>query len=402
MFVQTSILKRIAIITQYYKPEIGAPQNRLYEMAMGLKRNGWEISIVTTMPNYPNGKIFDQYKGKFIQREYLNEIEIRRYWLFASNSKKVLPRILSMLSFSFTVFFSFRFLRKLKFDYILVESPPLTLGLSAYFLSRFTNSKLILNISDLWPLSAKELGAISDGFFYKRLKNLERFLYTKSFICMGQSQEIVNYIELHGASKTYLFRNGVDPGRFMNNFLTHNKNNIKIVYTGLLGVAQGILDICKNINFNELGIQFHIYGTGVEKEELKRFLKTNPNQGIFYHGIVSSNEIPFVLSQYSATLIPLVKNIYGAVPSKIYESMAAGLPILFSGDGEGQSIIEKYDLGWISSAKDYEALKMNIKRLCSEKENYEVKRNNCINVAATLFNRPKQIDDLNKYLSLFI
>ncbi len=392
-------MNKLAIITQYYKPEIGAPQNRLYELAIGLKKNGWEVAVITAMPNYPTGKIFESYRGKFLMTEFIDDMAIRRHWLYASNSKKALPRILSMITFSLTVFFSLRFLSKGKFDYIIVESPPLTLGISGYFLSRISKSKLIFNVSDLWPLSAKALGAISNGFLYKRLENLERFLYAKSFICMGQSQEIINYIESHGASKTYLFRNGVDPQRFIGNIATAKKNNLKLVYTGLLGVGQGILDICKNINFNELGIQFHIYGSGVEKYEIERFLRNNPERGIFYHGTVSRNEIPLVLNEYSATLIPLARNILGAVPSKIYESMAAGLPILFSGDGEGRSIIEKYDLGWTSSAKDYKALKINIQRLFNEEEKREIKRNNCIKAASELFNRPKQIEDLHKYLT---
>lgn len=395
-------MPKIAIITQYYKPEIGAPQNRLYELSSGLKKNGWEVVIITAMPNYPFGKVFSQYKGKLFCREYLDEIDVRRFCLYASNSNKIMPRIFSMLSFSITVLFSLRFLKKNRFDYILVESPPMLVGLSGYILSRFSKTRLILNVSDLWPLSAKELGAISNDFVYKKLEKLEHFLYKKSFICMGQSEEIVNHIKLHGASKTYLFRNGVDPQRFWKSPSDIGENSIKIVYAGLLGVAQGILEICKNINFNELRLEFHIYGAGNEEKELTKFIDDNNDLGIFYHGTVSSNEIPLILSNYSATLIPLAKNIYGAVPSKIYESMAAGLPIIFSGDGEGRLLIEKYDLGWTSSSRDYAALKMNLRNLSLQKEILKSKSKNCINAASTFFNRPKQIEELDCYLTSLI
>lgn len=395
-------MTKIAIITQYYKPEIGAPQNRLYELATGLKKNGWEVVIITAMPNYPFGKVFSQYKRKLFYREKVDEIEVRRYCLYASNSNKIMPRIFSMLSFSITVLFSFPFLKRIRFDYILVESPPMLLGLSGYFLSRLSKSRMIINVSDLWPLSAKELGAISNGFFYRQLEKLENFLYKKSFICTGQSEEIVNYIRDHGASKTYLFRNGVDPGRFRNSPPAFNEIRLKIVYTGLLGFAQGILEICKNVNFSELGLEFHIYGAGNEQIELKKFIRDNNDLGIFYHGTVSRDEIPLILGNYSATLIPLAKNIYGAVPSKIYESMAAGLPIIFSGDGEGRLLIEKYDLGWTSSTGDYNALNLILKNLSSQKETLKTKSGNCINAANTLFNRPKQVDDLHRYLLSFI
>lgn len=393
---------KIAILTQYYKPEIGAPQNRLYEMATGLKSHGFEISVITGMPNYPNGKINNQYRGKFFLKESIDDIPIRRYWLYASNSVKTIPRIFNMLSFSFNVFFATWYICRESFDYIIVESPPLTLGLSGYILSRFSRSKLIINISDLWPLTAKELGAISNGFFYRFLKRLERFLYKKSFICMGQSQEIVNYLNVHGAGKSYLFRNGVDPQRFAKKSLIKKGKTVRIVYTGLLGIAQGIFDICTNINFSELGVEFHIYGSGNEQKSIEHFLILNPDCGIFYHGSVSREEIPSVLSQYSVTLIPLIRNIYGAVPSKIYESMAAGLPIIFSGEGEGRAIIEEHNLGWTSSSKNYEELKLNIQVLCSDSRSLEIKKRNCINAANTLFNRPKQVENLSLYLKSFL
>jgi glycosyltransferase involved in cell wall biosynthesis len=391
-------MKSMAILTQYYLPEIGAPQNRLFEMALGLKQNGWEIAVITGMPNYPTGKIFETYKGKFFFCEYINNILIRRHWLFPSNSKKILPRIISMITFSIMVFFSINFLRKRKFDFIFIESPPLLLGISGYILSKLLRTKLILNVSDLWPLSAKELKAISDGFIYRKLECIERFLYKKAYIILGQSQQIIDYIKARESNKTYLFRNGVDPNRFIRKLNNKNVHKLSIVYTGLLGVAQGILHICKNINFKDLGLEFHIYGDGSERIELESFLKNNPNSGIFYHGVVTSNEIPNILRNHSATLIALTAEIYGAIPSKIYESMAAGLPIIFSGDGEGRMIIEKYDLGWTSSVRDYFGLKRNIEIFKSDLTEYKRKSDNCIIAAKNEFNRPKQIVKLNKFL----
>ncbi len=95
---------KIAIITQYYKPEIGAPQNRLFEMAHGLVGEDNNVFVITGMPNYPTGKIFKEYKWKIFKKEFDGEIIVKRYWLYASNSKRIFPRILNMLSFSFSSF----------------------------------------------------------------------------------------------------------------------------------------------------------------------------------------------------------------------------------------------------------------------------------------------------------
>ena len=120
---------KIGLLTQYYKPEMGAPQNRLFEMMRGLKELGNDVCVVTAMPNYPTGKIFSDYKGKVTCKEELDGIEVKRYWLYASNARKALPRIWNMVSFSFMAIFSLRYLRSKQLDYLIVESPPLTLGI---------------------------------------------------------------------------------------------------------------------------------------------------------------------------------------------------------------------------------------------------------------------------------
>lgn len=391
---------KIGLLTQYYKPEMGAPQNRLFEMMRGLAELGNEVTIVTAMPNYPTGKIFENYKGKFSCIEKLDGIEVKRYWLYASNTRKIIPRIWNMLSFSITSLFSLGYLRKKKLDYLIVESPPLTLAWTGRWLAKFSGAKYISNISDLWPLSAKELGAVSDGILYKALEKLENYIYRKSHIIMGQSEEIVNYVANHGGKTTYLFRNGVDPTRFdlSKKRIRKEGEAIRIVYAGLLGFAQGIADICKSINFKELGAEFHIYGDGGEKEEIAAFLDNNPNCGISYHGVVARDVLPSVLLYADMTLIPLVKNIFGAVPSKIYESMAAGLPIMFMGEGEGAKIVSDNGLGLIAHAKDYEQLKKNIILAAQDIQGVSKMTKNCINAANNLFNRPKQIATLNDFL----
>lgn len=388
---------KLVILTQYFYPEMGAPQNRLFEWATELQGLGWEVEIVTAMPNYPTGKIFEAYKGTFYSSEIISGLNTHRYWLYPSKSSRAFPRIVSMLSFSFTSLFSFFKIRRNKIDYLLVESPPLTLAFTGWLLSRITGSKLIMNVSDLWPLSAKELGAISDGFLYRNLERLEVFLYRRAYLCMGQSQEIVDYILNQKKSNVLLLRNGVDTSRFKN--ASNRIRTNKIVYAGLLGVAQGILSICKNMDFKEAGLEFHIYGSGNEKEEIETFLHDFPDKGITYKGMLGRDEIPQVLAQYDAMLVALVKNIYGAVPSKIYEAMAAGLPLLFSGFGEGEAIVRDHTLGWTSAPGDWKSLKENLILLCNTPdEKLAEMRSHAQAVARQNFDRKNQILRLHNYL----
>lgn len=394
---------RILILTQYFYPETGAPQNRLLELAKSLKKKGSDVRIVSAMPNYPKGKIFDEYAGNFFFREKIHDIDVIRFWIKASNSPKSLPRIFSMISFSATSMFSIGAVKSYKPDFLFVESPPLSLAFTAYILSKLSKSKLITNVSDLWPLTAKELGVISDGFVYDKLERLEKFVYKKSFLCSGQSEEIVEHIRKSGGKNVYLFRNGVEVGRFKNPNVDEDKQNtVKVVYAGLLGVAQGIFDIVKNVNFRELSAEFHIYGDGNEREQIQKFLSENKSTNIFLHKSVSREEMPPLLESFYCSIIPLVKKIHGAVPSKIYESMAAGLPVLFSGSGEGAKIISENKAGLTSMPGDFQSLKNNLIKLRDNVGLRNELAKNARRTAEEKFDRDKLCSDFVEKLESYL
>jgi glycosyltransferase involved in cell wall biosynthesis len=306
-----------------------------------------------------------------------------------------------MLSFFITSLFSVFYLRKLKPNFLIAESPPLLTGLSGLILARCSGAKFILNISDIWPLSAVELGAINKGSFtFRILQSLERFLYRNSYACLGQSLEIVNHLAQEGAPRSWLFRNGVNTERFYKEFHKTYEKPLKIVYAGLLGVAQGILSLCRELKFDSSLFEIHLYGTGAELSAIESYLKSNPKKGIYLHQPLSRNDIPNMLHQYDLTLIPLVKPIYGAVPSKIYEAMAAGLPILFAGGGEGSEIVEKYKIGWICQPSDFKAMSITLDKIAQLTEDKLFKyRENCKFVSVEIFDRKIQINQLHKLLN---
>lgn len=392
-------MKRIAILTQYFAPEMGAPQSRLLETAIGLKRLGWEVCIVTAMPNYPTGKIFPGYRGKLTKTELMRDISVYRYTLYASNSKQKLPRIASMLSFSISSLGSLFQLRRFKPDYILTESPPLTLAATGVFLSKLVGARHIMNVSDIWPLSALELGAVSEGRIYRMLKKLESKLYRNSFVCTGQSQQIADYLKDNGCKRVCLFRNGVDVSRFHFLEKPRSSGTLRIVYAGLLGVAQGIFDLVSHINFKELNVEFHIYGDGAERKLLENYLSGQSDRGVYLHPSVDREQIPSTLIQFDLTIIPLIKPIYGAVPSKIYEAMAAGLPILFAGGGEGAELVKEYGVGWVCTPSDLEGIKREVTNISQmSTDEFALVQHNCLHAAQQVFDRKKQIEQLDHFL----
>jgi glycosyltransferase involved in cell wall biosynthesis len=179
--------KKIVIISNYYPPEMGAAANRIRNLAEGLQQKGNEVIVICPLPNYPKGKIFKKYSGKFSVKEVTNKIKIKRYWIFPSKSKNAFIRLISMLSFAWSLWFSvFSFLKR-KPDVFIINSPPLLVGLSGLLLSKILKGKTILNVSDIWPLSALELGVIKRGFFYTLFERIEKTNYKLAYKIIGNS-----------------------------------------------------------------------------------------------------------------------------------------------------------------------------------------------------------------------
>lgn len=392
---------RLVILTQYFPPEIGAPQSRLYETALGLQRLGWEVEVITALPNYPSGRIFPAYRGKISVKEQIGGLPVRRYWLFASNSKRVFPRILNMVSFSLTALAAVFYLRKIRPHYLMAESPPLLTGLSGLFLASLCEAKFIMNVSDIWPLSASELGVIKHkSQLYRLLEKFEHFLYRQAYACTGQSQEIVDHAAKHGAVRSWLFRNSVDASRFTVENRRTFQRPLKIVYVGLLGVAQGILSLCEKLHLDSSQVEMHIYGNGAERKSIADYLRQSNKSGFFLHEPVPREQVPALLSNYDLTLIPLVKSIHGAVPSKIYEAMAAGLPILFAGGGEGAEIVQSQHVGWTCPPSDYQQMQALLEHIANLPNDTLLSiRQNCLRAARELFDRKLQILKLHAWLT---
>ena len=152
---------RILILTQYYPPETGAPQNRLSDLAQRLIRSGHDLTILTALPNYPRGEIFKEYRGHLLVAENSAGLKIIRTWIYATRNKSFSRRLLNYFSFVASSF-ALGVWKIGPQDVVIVESPPLFLGISGFLLSFFKNARLVFNVSDLWPDSAIAMGILSN------------------------------------------------------------------------------------------------------------------------------------------------------------------------------------------------------------------------------------------------
>ncbi|MCP5303464.1 MAG: glycosyltransferase family 4 protein [Pseudomonadales bacterium] len=361
-----------AILTQYYPPEIGAPQARLAEIANYLVQDGHQVTVLTAMPNYPAGKIHQGYGG-LLKREEKDGTQIIRTFIYPTQKADMLHRLANYFSFVFSSAFFGTFLLK-RPDYLLVESPPLFLGLTSFWLSRIKRTKMIFNVSDLWPESAVSLGVIRRGSLsYKISAWLESFSYKRAWLVSGQSRTILADINARFPEvRSYHLSNGVDTEMFSparNSISAREElalgSECVVFYGGLHGLAQGLdqvidaAQILKDIQ----GLCFVLVGDGPEKQKLMAQAKSDGVTSVRFLDSRPKPQIPELVASADIIVVPLKMFIPGAVPSKLYEAMASGKPVVLVASGEAAEIVQQHNAGIVVEPGDVEGFAKAIKTL---------------------------------------
>ena len=388
-------MQEILIISNYYPPEKGAAANRIEQLALKLHQNNYKVSVICPLGNYPMGELFPEYKGKLSVTEQLQNIIVKRLWIYPSNSHNLLKRILSTLSFSSGLFFYLLFKKTPK--KVIVQSPPLLLSFISVFVLSLKRKKIILNVSDLWPMAAIELKVLKKGSFSHKISLfMERCIYKKASLIFGQSNEIITHIHsVFPKKQCYLYRNFPDHKVAEMVFKNNENEPIKLFYAGLLGVAQGVFELCKKIELQNLNIELHIFGDGTEKSQIEKLLLQNPSKTIFFHGMMNRKELHETLKTFDIAIVPLKTRIYGSVPSKIFEYSALGFPILYFGGGEGEAIVNENNLGWVADVGNFESLNSALIEISKTgKKQIQMNKKNIFKYAENNFNLDFQMKEL--------
>jgi glycosyltransferase involved in cell wall biosynthesis len=368
---------QVAILSQYYSPEMGAPQSRLSDLASHLRRRGHDVVVLTAMPNYPEGKVFEGYGG-VLRREHRAEAEVIRTWIWPSASKQLIPRLLSYLSFTVSAA-TLGLARLPKIDVLVTESPPLTLGLTSWLIARVKRARLVFNVSDLWPESAVTLGMLSpNGSGANLAYRLEAFSYRSAWRVSGQSAEILASVEARFPDVATLpFPGGVDTTRFRPDAGSPEVRRrvlgdepIIALYAGLHGLAQGlesILDAAERLSdLPDLAIV--LVGSGPMKPTLEESARRRGLRNVRFVDVLPPEQVPAVLAAADIALVPLGARLVGAVPSKLYEAMASAVPVVVAADGEPAEIVASAGGGIAVSPGDVDGLATALRRLAADED----------------------------------
>lgn len=360
------------MLTQYYPPETGAPQARLSELAKRFVERGHEVHVLTAMPSYPQGRIHAGYGGLY-RSERLDGVTVRRTWVYPTKSVGFVRRMANYGSFlSSALVGGVSVLPRL--DYLLTESPPLFLGVTGYLLARLKRARWIFNVSDLWPETAVRLGVVGEGRSLRAAKELEAFCYRNAWQVSGQSKEILDNIgKRFPKVPLYHLSNGVDTDRFR----PGNRSGeirarlaggrpLVAIYAGLHGIAQGLEQILEAAALlRDLdALRLALVGEGPDKEQLitrARALEVEGN--VRFVEPYPRDAMPQVIGSADIAIVPLKTWIPGAVPSKLYEAMGAGLPVVLVAEGEAAGIVERTGAGIVVAPGDVMGLAAALRRL---------------------------------------
>ncbi|MCI0331300.1 MAG: glycosyltransferase family 4 protein [candidate division Zixibacteria bacterium] len=369
----------ILFVTFYFPPEVGAPQRRIWEFAVRLKERGHRVKILTGFPNYPQGKLISPYQRRLYLRENMDGIEVLRVFHFLGSRQGKLGRAVAEGSFASSA--SIAALLEAAPDVVIVESPSLLSGWVGTLLKRMRGSAFVLHLSDLIPDMAVALGMLSPGSLANLLHRMAHWFYREAdgivVVTEGLRSALVK--KEISPDKIQFIMNGVEEDWLADGTGGHPRaaNGVfRVLYFGNHGAAQNLSVILDAAGIlKEEGIAFDFVGDGIEKPSLMEKASQMRLNNVFFHSSMPRVQIAERLIGADAVVVPLVgrPEMEAAVPSKLFEAMAAGKPIVLTARGESAQLVRRVDAGWVVEPDNPKALAEAIWAVCTNPEEAQKK-----------------------------
>jgi len=397
---------KILFITDNFPPEVNAPATRTMEHCIEWKKLGAEITIITCTPNFPQGKVFEGYKNKLYQKEYIEGIEVIRVWSYISSNKGFIKRIIDYISFGITSFWVGLFIN---YDVIIATSPQFFTTTTASSLSFFKRKPWIFELRDLWPESIKTVGAMKDSFIIRLLEKLEIYLYKNANKVIPVTNAFKEKLESRGipSGKIEVITNGANLELYKkiekdNKILSELGLNNKFIigYIGTHGMAHSLDFIVNSIaDIKDKTIHFLFVGDGAMKEKIVDICNNLNLQNTTFIDPVPKERMPQILSVIDVALVPLKKadTFKTVIPSKIFESAAMEKPILLGVEGQAKEIIDKYNAGLCFKPEDKLDFLNKVLEIKNDKELYKNLQEGCKKLAND-YDRKKLAKEMYKII----
>jgi glycosyltransferase involved in cell wall biosynthesis len=372
----------ILFLSHYFVPENNAPAARVHSLAREWTRMGHRVTVITSAPNVPTGVVYEGYRNRLCQQEWVDGIRTVRVWTYLAANRGRLLRGFNFFSYLVTAGVTGALLRP-RADVVIATSPQFFAGCAGVPVSRAHRAPFVLEIRDIWPASIMAVGALKEGRVIHALEKLERALYDAADHIVAVGTGYRQHILDRGVpdAKVEVVTNGVDSALFVPRApdealraRLHLSGKYVVTYAGTVGMAHG-LDVMLRAGhrLHERGrddIVLLVVGDGARRSELEQAARDQGLRNVVFTGMVGRAQLPAYLASSDACLVHMKDEaLFSTVlPSKIFEDAAMEKPILAGLRGEGSAIIEEADCGIVFAPGDDAALAAAIERLADDPE----------------------------------
>ena len=351
---------RVLLLTQWFDPE---PTFKGLVFARELVRQGFEVEVVTGFPNYPGGKLYPDYKLRFLQREQIDGVQVTRVPLYPSHDQGAVGRVLNYVSFAAAALCYGLFGAK-RPDVIYAYHPPLTVGIVAVFIRLFRRVPVVYDIQDMWPDTLRATGMFSN----------ERALNVVGKVCSWVYKHVDQLVVLSPGFRRLLVERGVPDSKIeviynwcAEDALTAardsapanlpNDDKFRILFAGNMGKAQAldaVLAAAELLKDREPNLCFVFIGGGIEVSRLKQIAADKALCNVTFLPPVPMAEVGSYLQVADALLVHLKKDplFTITIPSKTQAYMAVGKPILMAVDGDAADLVKENGCGLIAESEN--------------------------------------------------
>ena len=400
--------KHILVVSQYFFPE----QFRINDICKEWVNRGHKVTVVTGIPNYPEGKFYKGYSWFKKRREIKDGINIIRIPIFA-RGKKSISLFLNYLSFVISGWF-FTKITRIKADYVFTYevSPIFQAKLGVWYGNR-RKIPSIIYVMDLWPDNLEIIGGVKNKFILNKVSKITKKIYNNTSLILISSNSFIESIHEMGVDKEkiYFWPQYAEDFYIKKNIIDSiieiipQDEYLNLVFTGNIGFAQGLeilLDVAKILKTKGLKVRFNIIGDGRAKESLINQVKEDYLDEYFnFINKQKAEMIPYFIACCNAAILTLKNNkiFEKTIPAKLQSYMACGIPILANANGEVKQIIQESNSGYVSEAGNIEKFAEIIERFYYTDDN---ERKNFSNNAISYFNinyqKKKLMDELDLIL----
>ncbi|MFN3944308.1 MAG: glycosyltransferase family 4 protein [Allosphingosinicella sp.] len=370
----------ILFLTDNFPPEVNAPASRTYEHCREWVKAGAEVTVVTCAPNFPKGALFDGYRNRLWQTEEMDGIRVVRVWSYISANEGFLRRTLDYVSYMVSATLAAPFVRKA--DIVIGTSPQFFTAVAAYMVSRTKRIPFVFELRDLWPESIQAVGALKPSRALRALSRLEMFLYRKAAAIVSVTRSFREILMDRGVdgAKIHVVTNGSDLTRFhpleRDAALARElgvEGRFVAGYIGTHGMAHALHSLLEAARLlagrpDGRDIVLLLVGDGAEKKALKARAEELGLANVRFVDTVPKAEIPRYWSLLDVSIIHLRKQdlFKSVIPSKMFESMAMGIPILHGVEGESADILRESGAGFTFEPENAAELADHLVRLAGD------------------------------------